>query len=158
VKLALVIAAMVVFFGGMALLSAGGPELPPQTTEPVPTPSVFVEPTPIHLPIPDPPARARRYESMEEILAAIEARGLPGCATFKPLRPITHPGLVDQALCGFQEYSVQNFEVFIFDSAARRRSWLPSFPENTVYGPNWIISAHTRHRAKVIQGALGGKL
>lgn len=135
---------------------------PSATPPPTPTPSPTVPGFPTFS---GPRPKAKSYESTEELVTDLAAKGIE-CTSLdyldQPDRTLQEFSLCDPGTTDYR------FNIYFYPAAPNRKLWVDSMesqklPSPLVWGPNWIIVAagepdSAMERIRSIQGAIGGTI
>ena len=156
-KGAIFLAAALLLFAvisGVRSLDLGGePEVDGATTT-----------TTTHLPdIEGPPPPARRFKSLDELVATMGSAGLE--CTYLDEQDVPEPSVKAFAICDVGD-PANRFDIYLYETTFQRNLWFPSRVDSGlpwVYGPNWIVviageSSTTARRSELLRLAIGGKV
>lgn len=103
-------------------------------------------------------AGATRYESASDVVAALGNEDVE-CREFKRL-DAPQESIKDFGLCFLREDRQYESDIYVFEDATARDSWVAGFEGKTkmLVGPNWFITNGSEAELETLRSALGGEI
>lgn len=100
------------------------------------------------------------YESLADLAAALEAKGLPCKLEYQDMDAAGQETIEEFATCLLFADPGKNVELWRFKDEGSRDRWGAAFASSTlvITGPNWIATPQDQERADAVRGAIGGSL
>ncbi|MFP5298917.1 MAG: hypothetical protein ACLGHL_08030 [Actinomycetota bacterium] len=100
----------------------------------------------------------QRYQSAAAVVEALEAEGVT-CRDYKRL-DAPQESILDFGLCFLSEGHEYESDIYVFEEASARDSWIQSFDGKVgmLVGENWFITNGSDKELKTLQEALGGEI